>query len=93
MNEQQLLLRKIARKRQEHVWSTGSPLKQIYTNIVCENCENSTNTAIVLSIGLGWRSGWVILCKDCNSNINYWGENEQQLETSFNRYKIEVSRS
>lgn len=83
-------LRTIAKTRSEIVFSQGSPLKQQYTSLACENCETLCDEAIVTSIGFSWRSGWLLLCKKCYHTLNIWEETHEEQSKSIERNLVRV---
>ena len=83
-------LTNIGRNRTETVWRTGSPLHADFHNmIVCEQCSFQKEAATVRPLGWSWRSGWVILCKECYNAIDYWEETDDGREASYLRYRIQ----
>jgi len=85
-------IRKIGKKRAEIVWEQGSPLSTVYTSLVCDMCSKDSKEATCMSIGYGWRAGWVFLCKDCHLSLNYWQEDEEKLNKSYEHFLVKVSQ-
>ena len=84
-------IRDIAKQRVEAVWIHGSPMKGIYTTLSCELCIKDIKEAVCMPLGYSWRSGWVFLCKDCYYSANYWKEDEDDLDITYNNYCVKVS--
>lgn len=85
-------LKECVKRRYELVWSRESPLSMKYETLECENCNKSLKEAVVLSIGLSWRSGWLILCDECYRKLNYWDETEEQQNKMMDRYRVRVTQ-
>jgi hypothetical protein len=83
-------LKAFARTRNELVFAQGSPLTQKYTALSCENCEAICEEAVVTSVGLSWRSGWLLLCKKCYKTLNFWEETDEQQSKSIERNLVKV---
>lgn len=83
-------LKHIAKTRSDLVFTQGSPRTQKYTTISCENCEIVCEEAVVTSVGLSWRSGWVLLCKECYRNLNIWKETDEQQDKSIENNLVQL---
>lgn len=83
-------LQNTAKTRLETVFVQGSPLKQKYTTLSCENCEIVCEDAVITSVGFSWRSGWIILCKECYKNLNIWEETDERQKQSIERNLVRV---
>ena len=81
-------LRRIASKRIEIVWTTGSPLRRPYTELTCDYCSKSVDAAIVYPIGYSWRGGWVYLCRECFDVIDK--EYDISWDMNIERYTVRV---
>jgi hypothetical protein len=78
----------MAMASRERVWVDGSPLRKPYTALKCELCNESVTSAVVLSVGLTWRSGWVFLCDACYLDANFWDEDAAEMDRAMELYRV-----
>lgn len=86
-------LKTFAKPRRELVFDQGSPLTQKYINLSCENCDNGCEQAVVTSIGLSWRNGWIILCEKCYRSLNIWEETEEEQNRAIKNNSVSICAS